>query len=68
MLFDQLCDVDVNTNEDVNTNRKGAKIEERVQGASQRESVGEYQALVCEPGGKMETAKHYMMLQGMGQS
>ena len=62
MLSDQLCDVDVNTNQ------RGAKMEERLQGASRRASVGVYQAPVCEPGGKMETAENYMILQGMGQS
>ena len=62
MLFDQLCDMDVNTNQ------KGSKMEDRLQDASRRASVDEYQALVCEPGGKMKTAETYMMLQGMGQS
>lgn len=62
MLFDQLCDMDVSTNQ------KGAKMGERLQGASRRASVDEYQALVCEPGGKMKTAETCMMLQGMGQS
>lgn len=35
MLFGQVCDVDVSTNQ------KGAKMEERLQGTSQRVSVAD---------------------------